>query len=165
MLTICTRICTCKPAILCMCRRAGSRKSAGMFRQRAELVYESIAVLDLVLEERSGSVHFASAKSGRFPKVLPELTDCSTPMSNETDRELAHECFPTRANLRLRCSAATACGRRVWRGVGGDDAGGGVFARYESHFKVLLRRGRYDPLSRPSPEPHGFHPTGHYEKS
>jgi len=96
--------------------------------QRAELVYESIAVLDLVLEERSGSVHFASAKSGRFPKVLPELTDCSTRHVQRTDRELAHECFPhTARTCGYAVPAATACGRRVWRGVGGDDAGGGVF--------------------------------------
>jgi len=51
-------------AILCMCRRADLENPQVCSDQRAELVYESIAVLDLVLEERSGSVHFASAKSG-----------------------------------------------------------------------------------------------------
>jgi len=55
MLTICTRICTCKPAI-CVCAAEPDLENPQVCSdQRAELVYESIAVLDLVLEERSAA--------------------------------------------------------------------------------------------------------------
>src|ERR1035441_143507 len=38
-------------------------------------------------------------------------------------------------------------------------------ARYESHFKVLLRRGRFAPsVSPPTPERYGFHPARHYRR-
>jgi len=78
-----TRICTCKPAILCCAAEPDLENPQVCSDQRAELVYESIAVLDLVLEEKEWQRSLCVCKIWPIPKVLPELTRLLYPHVND----------------------------------------------------------------------------------